>query len=73
MDLIIYIIIFGIIGVIHCAQNGGFSIEEKSKLAQVCEDKEVSSVVDGMVVGSNPLCNYNNRAFMKILEELNLI
>lgn len=73
MDLIIYILVFGAIGIISCAKNGGLVIEEKSGLAQACEDSEISYIVDSMTVGSNPECHYNDRAFMKILEELKLI
>ncbi len=73
MDLVLYVLVFGVIGLINVSKNGGFTIQERSELADSIDNIEVSNEVNGMEVGSNPYCNYNPKAFCKIVEQLGLM
>lgn len=73
MDLVLYVLVFGMIGLINVSKNGGFTIQERSELADSIDNIEVSNEVNGMEVGSNPYCNYNPKAFCKIVEQLGLM
>lgn len=73
MDLVIYVVIFGIIGLYNVGKNKGFTITERTELANSIDDIEVSNVVNEMEVGSNPYLNYNPDAFCKIVKELGLM
>lgn len=73
MDLILYVLVFGVIGLINVGKNNGFTINERSELANAIDDVEISSAVSGMEVGSNPYMNYNPEAFCKIVKQLGLM
>lgn len=73
MDLVLYVLVFGVIGLINVSKNGGFTIQERSELAASIDNIEISNEVNGMEVGSNPYCNYNQKAFCKIVEQLGLM
>lgn len=73
MDLVLYVLVFGVIGLINVSKNGGFTIQERSELAAFIDNIEISNEVNGMEVGSNPYCNYNPKAFCKIVEQLGLM
>lgn len=73
MDLVLYVLVFGVIGLINVSKNGGFTIQERSELADSIDNIEVSNEVNGMEVGSNPYCNYNPKAFCKIVKQLGLM
>ena len=73
MDLVLYVLVFGVIGLINVGKNGGFTIQERTELASSIEDVSLSNEVNGMEVGSNPYCNYNPEAFCKIVKQLGLM
>lgn len=73
MDLILYVIVVGAIGVINTCKNGGMTMLEHTTLSTAIEDNEISKIVQGMEVGSNLYCNYNSEAFCKIVKDLGLM
>lgn len=73
MDLVLYVVIFGFIGLYNVGRNKGFTTMERTELANSIDDVEVSNAVNGMEVGSNPYMNYNPDAFCNIVKELGLM
>ena len=76
MDILLYVTIFLIIGIINCAKNGNLNFMELTaeEMKPDVGDETLGEVGNLSVieVGSNLSGHYDSRAFMRIIEEFNL-
>lgn len=75
MDILLYISIFFLIGIINCARNGNLNFEELSveQTQPDVGDETLGEVTATEIpVGNNLNGYYDEGAFMRIVEELGL-
>lgn len=76
MDILLYITVFLIIGIINCTKNGNLNFMELTveEMKPAVGDETLGDVenLSEIEVGNNLNGYYDSKAFMRIIEELGL-
>lgn len=72
MDILLYVIVCIILGLINCVKNGGFTIEDRSNAITISDNESEVINLSDIPIGSNLSAHYNKDAFNKIIDQFHL-
>ncbi len=72
MDVLIYIIICLVWGLVNCLQNGGMTVEDRADNLSLDDNGGDLVNLADIPIGSNLSAHYNPNAFNRIIDQFHL-
>lgn len=72
MDILVYIVICLVWGLVNCLKNGGMTMEDRADNVALADDGGDLVDLNEIPIGSNLSAHYNPNAFNKIVDQFHL-